>query len=332
MTKTHSTTKALAAVLLASTVLGVGAASAVAEERTLRAGTFLPQRGVWHEPFQNFVDGVNEKGKGLIQIEILVDPAAMSPFKMGEALANGVVDMLNISGAFYTNLVPESDANKLFNVPIAELRTNGAVDLINEIHRDKMNAHFLTRWGEGIPYHIYVNKALSTPSLDGFSMRGTPLYRPYLEALGANIVQMTGSEIYPAMEAGVVDGYAWPLWGVGDLGLLEVTDYRLDPGFYSAEISLLINADVWDSLSDEQRAFLDAEVLAFETRFVEIQDTITETQKAIQEEAGIEVVTFSEEENLRLRKLADDKGWETVIANAPETGPQLKALTYREPE
>ena len=326
MTKT---TRLLSA-FLATTILA--GASASAEERTLRAGTFLPQRGVWHEPFQNFVDKVNEEGKGLVQIEIVVDPAAMSPFQMGEALANGVVDMLNISGAFYTNLVPEADATKLFNVPIVELRENGAIDLLDQIHRDKMNAHFLTRWGEGIPYHIYTNSKLELPNLEGLDMRGTPLYRPYLEALGANIVQMTGSEIYPAMEAGVVDGYAWPLWGVGDLGLLEVTDYRLDPGFYSAEISLLINADVWDSLSEEQRAFLDSQVLAFETRFVDIQDEITAEQKKIQEEAGIEVITFDKAENLMLRKLADEKGWATVIANAPETGTRLKELTYREPE
>ena len=320
----------LLSAFLATTILA--GASASAEERTLRAGTFLPQRGVWHEPFQNFVDRVNEEGEGLVQIEVVVDPAAMSPFQMGEALANGVVDMLNISGAFYTNLVPEADATKLFNVPIKELRENGAIDLLNEIHREKMNAHFLTRWGEGIPYHIYTNSKLEIPSLDGLDMRGTPLYRPYLEALGANIVQMTGSEIYPAMEAGVVDGYAWPLWGVGDLGLLEVTDYRLDPGFYSAEISLLINAEVWDSLSDEQRAFLNEQVLAFETRFVDIQDEITAGEKKLQEEAGIEVVTFDKAENLMLRKLADEKGWATVIANAPETGTRLKELTYREPE
>lgn len=298
-------------------------------ETTLRAGTFLQQSGVWHEPFAEFVDQINEEGKGLLQIEIVADPSAMNPFQMGEALSNGVLDFLNVSGAFYTNLVPESDALKLFNVPVAELRENGAFDLLNEIHREKMNAHFLSRWGEGITYHIYTNQALDGPSLEGFDMRGTPLYRPYLEALGANLIQLAPAELFSAMEAGIVDGYAWPLWGIGDLGLLEETDYRVEPGFYSAEIAMLVNGNTWDSLSGEQQDFLTEQTIKFEQRFGAIRDNITEQEIAKQDAAGIEVQTFTPEQNRRLVELANEQGWETVIRNSPEYGPRLEELTFR---
>ena len=326
---THMTT--MRATCLAACLAATASVSAQAEERVLRAGTFLPQQGIWHQPFQDFVDRVNAEGEGLIKIEIVVDPAAMNPFQMGEALANGVIDVLNISGSFYTNLVPEADAHKLFNVPIKELRENGAIELIDTIHREKMNAHFLTRWGEGTQLHIYTSQPIASPRLDGIDMRGTPLYRPFLEALGANIVQMTGSEIYSAMESGVIDGYAWPLWGIGDLGLLDVTKYRIDPGFYSTEISLLVNAEVFDGLSEEQQAFLERQAREFEARFIDIRDEITAGQLALQEEAGIEVITFSGEENREMQQTADDEGWETVLENAPENGAKLKALTYRDP-
>ena len=333
MMKPAVRSRAAASAMLAGALALWGlAADAQAEERVLRAGTFLPASGVWHEPFKDLVESINENGEGLLRVEIVADPAAMNPFQMGEALSNGVIDLLNISGAFYTNLVPEGDATKLFNRPMSELRENGAIALLDEIHRAKMNATFLTRWGEGVPYHVYTKDDWSEPSLAGRNMRGIPLYRPYLEALGANIVQMTGSEIYPAMEAGVVDGYAWPLWGIGDLGLLEVTGHRLDPGFYSAAISILMNAEVYDSLSEAQRNLLDEQILAMEDRFASIRDEISAVELRKQDEADIRSVTFSEEENLRLRRMADEAGWKTLIDSAPEHGPRLRELTYRELE
>ena len=55
-----------------------------------------------------------------------------------------------------------------------------------------------------------------------------------------------------AME-GVVDGYGWPITGIFDLGWEKVTKFRMEPGFYSVEVNVLVNGDAWKSLSDAQR-------------------------------------------------------------------------------
>jgi TRAP-type mannitol/chloroaromatic compound transport system substrate-binding protein len=44
-------------------------------------------------------------------------------------------------------------------------------------------------------------------------------------------------EVYTALERGVVDGYGWPTAGIFDLGWHEKTKFRVDPGFYTAEVS-----------------------------------------------------------------------------------------------
>ena len=302
---------------------------AAAADTVLRVGTFLAPQGVWHGPLDHLIKTVNEKGTDL-RLELVADPSSISPFQLGDAVSSGVVDMAYLSGAFYTNLVPEADANKLFNIPVAELRENGAMELIDSIHRQKMGAVFLGKLGDGIKYHIYTNRESDAPKFDGWDMRGTPLYRPFMEALGANVIQMQGSEVYSAMESGIVDGYAWPLWGIKDLGLLEVTDYRVEPGFYNAEISVLFNEAKWDSLTEEQQATLRESVIETEEWFIDYRNRVDEEQRTLQADAGIEAITFSDEESAAYVSTADQAGWDVVIKNSPEFGPQIKQLTYKD--
>ena len=311
--------------------IGLAAAlsTCASAETVLRVGTFLAPQGVWHEPLGYLMETVNQAKAGL-RLELVADPSSVSPFQLGDAVSSGVVDMAYLPGAFYTNLVPEADASKLFNVPVAELRENGAMDLFDEIHREKMGALFLSRLGDGIKYHIYTNRELDGPNLDGWDMRGTPLYRPFMEALGANVIQMQGSEAYAAMESGLVNGYAWPLWGIQDLGLLEVTKYRVEPGFYNAEVSVLLNESKWESLTDVQRNALTDAAKQTEAWFEEYREQVDEEQRAIQSEAGIEQVIFSDELSAEYVQAADTAGWAEIIKNSPEYGLRLKDLAYKD--
>ncbi|MGJ3264561.1 MAG: TRAP transporter substrate-binding protein DctP [Salinarimonas sp.] len=320
----HRRTLLLAAALAAL----AAAAPAAAQDRTLRVGTFLSPQGVWHVPLQHLIEAVHAADVGL-RLEIVADPSSVSPFQLGNALQGGVVDLAYLSGSFYTTLVPEADANKLFNIPVQELRENGAIDLMDQIHRERMGAVFLGKLGDGIQYHLFTGKPLDSPVMTGWNMRGTPLYRPFLQALGANVVQMQGSEVYPAMEGGVIDGYAWPLWGIGDIGLLEVTEYRVEPGFYNAEISVLVNERTWESLAPEQQAALTEAMIETEDWFIEYRNQTDASQRALQDEAGIEPITFSEEVNAQMIQTADDAAWVVVIQNSPQYGERIRELTYR---
>ena len=51
----------------------------------------------------------------------------------------------------------------------------------------------------------------------------------------------------------MVDGYGWPVTGIFDLGWEKVTKFRLEPAFYSVEVGVLVNNDVWKGLSTRRR-------------------------------------------------------------------------------
>jgi TRAP-type C4-dicarboxylate transport system substrate-binding protein len=318
-----SPTAPLAALVFSACI---GAASA--QEVTLKGITSFAEKTFYSRGFERFIDKVNADGKGLVKITYVGGPKAMPPFEVGNALKNGVVDIANATGAFYTNVFPEADAWKLTERPMSELRKNGGFAYMAKLYDDKMNAVFLARHIDNNPFHLYLTKPIAKPDLTGLKIRITPVYRAFFQALGATVVQTAPGEVYTALERGVVDGYGWPITGIFDLGWHEKTKYRVDPGFYSAEVSILINKASLARLNDAQRkVILDA------AAWLEAQAAETEKENAAdiarQKAAGIQVIEFKGAEGAAFRAKAYETGWEGIIKQSPVHGPKLREFFSR---
>jgi TRAP-type C4-dicarboxylate transport system substrate-binding protein len=309
---------AIAAVLAGSATL--------AQEVTLRAVSAFAEKTTYARGFEKFIDRVNASGKGLVQINYIGGPKAMPPFEVGKALQGGVIDIANTTGAFTTNVMPEGDAWKLTEKPMSELRKNGGYDYMAKIYAEKMNAIFLARLVDDNPFHLYLTKPISGPDLTGLKLRITPVYRDFFQAQGATVVQTPPGEVYTALERGVVDGYGWPITGIFDLGWHEKTKYRVDPGFYSAEVSVLVNKTAWDKLSDAQKAVLRKAAEQGEAEAPAEFKAEAEKDIKRQADAGIQTIKFDGVAAAAWRKKAYDAGWEGVIKQSPEHGPKLRAL------
>jgi TRAP-type C4-dicarboxylate transport system substrate-binding protein len=309
--------------------LGLAAAismcsSAFAQEVTLRAVTAFAEKTTYSRPFEKFIEQVNAEGKGIIQINYIGGPKAMPPFEVGNALKAGVVDIANTTGAFTTNVMPESDAWKLTERPMSELRKNGGYDYMAKLYAEKMNAIFLARLVDNNQFHLYLNKPISTPDLAGLKIRITPVYRDFFQALGATVVQTPPGEVYTSLERGVVDGYGWPITGIFDLGWHEKTKYRVDPGFYTVEVSVLVNKTTWDKLSDAQKAVLRKAAERGEAEAAAEFGAENAKDTKRQADAGIQTIKFDGAVAEAYRAKAYQAGWEGVIKQSPEHGPKIK--------
>ncbi|WP_366655195.1 TRAP transporter substrate-binding protein DctP [Fodinicurvata sp. EGI_FJ10296] len=323
-----TTLSRISTVALASGIgvmAGLAALPAAAEEATLRAASSFALGTTFTREFERFVDHVNEEGEGLVQIDLIGGPEAIPPFEMGSAVSQGIIDLANASGAFYTNVLPLGDALKLAEISSAEMRENGAMDFIDELHREQMNVHYLARTGIGIPFHIYTTQPVDGPDLSDLRIRTTSTYRAFINALGGSPVQTAPGEVYTALERGVVDGYGWPAQGVLDLGWQEHTSYRVDPGFYNVDVSFLVNLDTWTGLSDEQRDFL-TEAAVWTEAFNDENAEINQTEYDRQAEAGIEVITLEGEQAESWLDTAYRVGWEEAEEIDAENAGRLRDL------
>ena len=302
------------------------ATAAQAQEVTLRAVTAFAEKTTYSRGFETFVERVNEAGKGVIRINYIGGPKAMPPFEVGNALKNGVVEIANVTGAFYTNLLPEADAWKLAQRPMTELRKNGGYDYMAALYAQKMNAVLLARLVDDNPFHLYLNKRIASPDLKGLKLRITPVYRDFFQALGATVVQTAPGEVYTALERGVVDGYGWPITGVFDLGWNEKTKFRVDPGFYTAEVSVLVNKATWDKLSDAQKDVLRKAGAAGEQEAPAEFAAENEKETKRQAAAGMQTIALNPGVAETYIAKAYQAGWDGIIRQSPATGPKLRDL------
>src|SRR4051794_32411295 len=311
---------------IAGVVVVLAASTAAAQEVTLRAVSSFAEGTEFSKNFERFIDKVNADGKGVIKINYIGGPRAVPPFEVGNAVRTRVVDIANVTGAFYTNLMPEADGFKLIAKAMAEQRKNGTWEFINQLHSQKLNSYYLARQFHNVPFHIYLNKKPEKLDFTGLKIRVTHVYKDIVEALGGTAITTAPGEVYTALERGVVDGYGWPVTGIFDLGWEKVTKYRLEPAFYSVEVNVLVNLDTWKSLTDAQRKVLNDAALWLEGLDAE-NVAVVASEREKQAKAGIQSIDFGPEESKKFLEKANEVAWQSVLKRAPETGAKLRQFS-----
>lgn len=296
-----------------------------AQETALRVVSAFPESSVYVKHLEKWIAKVNAEGKGLVQLNFIGGPKAIPTFEVGNAVRTGVVDMAMSTGAFYTNIMPEADALKLTQVTVQELRKNGGIDYINKVWNEKGNMYYLARMTDHTPFHIYLNKKIDKPDLSGLKIRITPVYRDFFQALGATVMQTAPGEVYTALERGVVDGYGWPIGGIFDANWHQHTKFRVDPGFYNAEVSILLNLDAWKKLGAKQRDYLQTQGIALEAQN-EYWKQYNAEETTRQAKAGLQTIKFDEATTKAFVARAYEVGWAGAIKASPQHGPKLKEL------
>ncbi len=314
--------------LLLAACAAAFASTAAAQEVTLKVVSAFAENTEYVKKLEGLIRKLNAEGKGQLQLNFIGGPKAMPPFEVGKAVQSGVIDIGMSTGAFYTNIMPEADALKLTQLSMPELRKNGAVDLINKIWNEKAGMQYLGRVIEYTPFHLYLNKKIDKPDLTGLKIRVTPVYRDFFAAMGATVITTPPGEVYTALERGVVDGYGWPIQGIFDANWQEKTKYRVDPGFYSAEVSLVMNLGKWKGLSQAQRDLLMRHVLTAESENISWK-VLNENDTKRQAQAGIQVITFDAATSKQYVDKAYAVAWDALTKVSPQYAPQMRKLFSR---
>jgi TRAP-type C4-dicarboxylate transport system substrate-binding protein len=303
-----------------------------AADITLKAGTFLPSVDrSWYPHIRTWIRRVNAgtKKHGIRVRMVAAGFKAMNPFEMGNAVKSGVLDVVHLPGTYYNKIMPIADAQKMSTVPVQEQRTNGTFALLRPLYRKHMNVHYLGRWGDGVNFHFYLTKPINGASLKGFKIRGTSVYQSFIEALGGVMITTPPSQAYTGLERGVFDGLGWPLWGIHAWGWQKVLKYRVEPGFFTAEISVLVNLDTWKKLTAAQKKALHDVQVQLENEFRGIRAKNNKSERAKQERDGVKAIVLTGAARKKFLDTARDAGWADVMKKDPVNGPKIRKLTEK---
>ena len=307
--------KFLSRITVASAAIAamLGTGPAMAEDKLTAVHAFPPFL-VYTKTFLAMVEDINERGKGIVQIEVRGGPEAIGMFQQPAAVRDGVVDIVHTPGSFYGKNVPEIDAMVASRVTPMEARANGGAALMDAAHQKRFNVKHLGWVDGGIKFHIYMNEEPKfrddgVLDLTGVKLRDNPIYHAFFEALNATTSSMPATEVYAALEKGVVDAAAWTEIGIPQLKWNEFLKYRVDPTFYNTDIGVIINVDSWNGLSDESKKLIQDVVIEWEQKSYDDRQADVVTDAKVLSDGGMTFVSHSEEAGKVYRQMADDAAW-----------------------
>lgn len=318
-------------------ILGSGAALAVtglprlalAQEVTINAVHFTPAQASYARSFMKYVDKVNQRGKGIVQIRVRGGPEIIPFTQQGEAQKNGLIDMIDYPAGPYLNLVPEGEVFSATKKKPWELRQNGGFALINEIYAKKGNAIVLAHVDGGAGFHVFTTEEpVRTPDggvdFSKLKIRSAALYREFLESLGANVVVQGPGEVYTSLERGLVNANCYTVLGYHSFGWDKFTKYRIDPGFFQTDVLISMNKAKWDSLPAAAKKVLQDAALEHERESYEANLKGTEQEGQAMIAGGMKVVELTGAARTAYLEKASRASWERMQKRDPSSVPALR--------
>ncbi|MEO0384424.1 MAG: TRAP transporter substrate-binding protein DctP [Pseudomonadota bacterium] len=309
--------------MAASTML----ASAAWAEDTITAVHAFPETLIYTQSFLSFVDMVNERGEGVVQIDVLGGPEAIGMFQQPDAVRDGVVDMVYTPGSFYGGALPEKDALVASNLTAIETRENGGIDLINEIHQEKMGLYYLGWFDSGVTYNLW---SVNEPSvdedgnlvIDDIRLRGNAVYNAFFtDYLEAQVIDLPTGDVYSALERGTVDATGWTQIGLIDLRWNEFLNWRIEPNFFSTDLGVIVNLEAWNNLSEESRTLVQEVAIEHERMSVEALRAKRDEDFAALEEGGMQVFSLEGDARAAYLEAARSTTWnrmQTLMEESPQ--------------
>lgn len=310
----------------------LGAALAVAPAHAERL-TLLSSWDTTYNAVPVFVDAFIERVSDLSDGDItitMVGPETVPPFEQLQPVSAGLFDMLFTHGAYHlgeTAMAFGLDA--VVDDPEVR-RQSGIYDVVNE-HYATHNMKMLGAFSAASGYHIMLRAPLDgVTGLEGLRIRASGTYHDFVTTLGGSVVTLPASEIYSALERGVVDGAAWPVFGAMDYRWYEVADYMTRPAFGINNHTMFINLDRWNALSPEHQEVLTQAAIEIEIegreRFVELWDE--ENQAMI--DAGLAITEFDAQSAAQVEALFAEGVWRQVESRAGADGTRMRELAVEQ--
>jgi len=309
----------LKSVFIASAFIAVSlvATPALADVIKIDAVTLAPKPVYINKPFKMFVDEVNTKFAGEVEINWRGGPEIMPPFKQAEGVRNGAVDMTYTSPSYYQGLVPTSGTMNLSYKTYAEIAATNYHERMTELHAEKDLIFLGEIPATQLNFVIYMGKEVSgLEDLKGKRIRVFPTLLPIVKALGAEPIVMGMGDIFTAMERGTIDGYMQgPLAQAKQFeGLVKTVIF---PGVYRAGFPVLINKDTWAKMSPDLQQRLTTFLrwdFAYRVDYLWGQDIADNIE--LMKAAGFKILELPADEAARYEQMAMDAAWAVTAANA----------------
>ena len=323
----------LTSVLKSAALASVIAVPAVAQEVTLRMQTHYATEHPSGQRLAEFIDDVQVMSDGEIAIEMFYSSSVVATTETFDAAINGILDCDATGGAYQTGKNPAfqfvGDIMGGYDTPWQQyswLYFGGGYEAAQELYNSQ-NMQL-------IGWSIYGQESLSSSKplagfedLQGWKFRSPPgMETEIFEGLGASPIVMDFTEIFTALETGIIDGAdASGLANNVGLGLYDIVNHATYPGFHSMPSDhLACNLDVWNGLSEKHRRIIDTAWQKLGFQIALSNEKLNAEAAAALQEQGVTLHSWSAEDRAAFRTAAQ-VAWEDWGTRSPEAAALLES-------
>ncbi len=285
---------------------------------------------------QGWTETVKELTGGRVEIELLPVESIVSHSETQDAIAAGILDGHITDTSYFAGKDPAfglianpvgawSSPDEMFTF----MAQGGGNELMNELV-GPYGLHFIGATTPGLEAFVSKVPLNGVDDLKGIKMRAPEgLVQQVFAAAGAAPVNLPGSEVFTALDKGVIDAADYTVFSTNHAqGMHKVAPYPVYPGFHSMPlVEISMNKAKWDALPEDLKAVLEESVADFAT--AQVAALAERDLKAVEEaKAGgeITVTDWSAEERAKFRTIATGE-WAKVAARSDNAQKVYEVLT-----
>jgi TRAP-type transport system periplasmic protein len=315
---------------LAAGALALGASMAARAADLRLLSSFNSTQKPTHAVLERYLANVKALSGGSVRITV-AGPEVVPIFEQLQPVSSGTFDMLYTHPVFHAGNGSLALTVDAMGVDPALRRSSGVWDAVDAFYQKKHKLKLVAMMSvsnEG--YHLFTKQPLSPAGdLAGRKIRGTPTYFGVIEALGAQPVVLPGSEIYSALQTGVIDGAGWPAAGMVSMRHYEVAKYRLRPTFGAATQPVFVNLDRWNKLDAKTKEVLLEAGRKTELEMPALGDAIQKEEDAELDRRGVQVIQMNPTVAAKVRKAFIDGIWKLGADCCKDESAALRAMAIK---
>jgi TRAP-type C4-dicarboxylate transport system substrate-binding protein len=318
-------------VLKSAVAMAVIAGSASAAT-TLRIQTHYAADHPSGKLAAQFAEDVEVMSNGSLDIEMFYSSSVVATLETFDAAVNGILDCDMTGGAYQTGKNSAfqfvGDIMGGYDTPYQQLSWlyyGGGYEAAQELY-NKEGMQLIGWWIYG-QESMSSSRPLAGPEdLKGWKFRSPPgLETEIFTAMGASPIVMDFTEIFTALETGIIDGAdASGLANNVGLGIYDIVKHATYPGFHSMPSDhLACNKMVWDSLTEGERRIIDTAMQKVSLQTALSNDKKNAEAAAMLKTQGVTLYDWSAEDRAAFRARAQG-AWDT-FADTPEAKALVKS-------
>ncbi len=293
---------------------------AVVEEVVLEPITFIlaeenPLDSISGQTVNAFKEKVEELSNGSIIIDIQYNAVLGTSSDVLDTMVGGgnTIDMARIAAFSLTSYGGEK--TMLLSVPYTFVNREhfwnfATSDLANEFllepHENGSGIRGLFFGEEGFRNFFTSAPIADITGMDGLKIRvsSDPVAVGMVEGLGASATVVAYTELYSALQSGVVDGAEQPLINYLSKLFYEVADTMILDGHTLGSMEVIMTDAAYDKLSEEQKTFV-AEASSYASEF----------NRSLSEDAENEAIAELKSYGVNIVEVPDKTAWQAACAD-----------------